>query len=124
MTIQCRLAEVGAIKVNVLTDAAVMQIGDSQTVDLIDWAIALQRRYANFQKDETRFASYPIFSLPLPRFPEAPDALIVSSSLTNRICVGTVRVLSIRASSYFQTGCAGRLTAESRIQHIRQYSDT
>ena len=124
MTIQCRVSEIGAIKVNIITDAAVMQIGDSQTVDLADIAIALQRQYPDYRGDETRFGSYPIFSLPLPPAPGPPGASLVSRSPTGRIRVGIVDVIALRASSYLQAGCAGHLTAESRIKHIRQYSDS
>lgn len=122
MTIQCRLAVIGTVDVNAVNDASVVQFGDSRDTVLIDSAIALQRRYANFQGDETRFASYPIFSLPAPPNPWPVDGMLISRSQGNRIEVGAIRVLSIRASSYLQAGCLERMETDSRILNIRQFN--
>jgi len=123
MTIECRLAAIEAVKLDVVSDASIVQFGDSLEADLSDRAIALQRRYANFTRDETRFASYPIFALPLPQFPEQEDGILVSRSQGNTIQVGTIRLISLDASSYLHAGCMERLTTESRIKHIRQFDD-
>lgn len=123
MTIECRLSVIGTVKVNASSDASVLQFGDSREVDLTDRAIALQRKLANDRGDETRFASYPIFTLPLPRFPEQAAGTLASRSYGNPIQVGSIRLTALRASSYLHAGCAEQLTAESRIKHIRQFND-
>jgi len=123
MTIECRLAVIGTVKLNVSSDASVVQFGESREVAMTDRAIALQRRYATFQGDETKFASYPLFSLPMPQFPEQSDGMLVSRSHGNSIQVGTIRLIALRASSYLHAGCMERLMAESRIKHIRQFND-
>lgn len=123
MTVECRAAVIATVKLNVSSDASVVQFGDNRDTLLTDRAIALQRRYANFRDDETRFASYPLFSLSLPQWPEQADAMLVSRSHGNSIQVGTVRLIALRASSYMHAGCTERLTAVSRIKHIRQFND-
>ena len=123
MTIERRTSVIGTVKVDASSNGSVAQFGDSREVRLTDRAIAVQRRIPDYEGDETRFASYPIFSLPLPRMPEQPDDAIASRSRGNAIQVGTVRLLSMSASSYLHAGCTDRLTAQSRIKHIRQFND-
>jgi len=122
MTDPSRLSVIGEVKINTALDACIVQFGDTFDSDTIDYAIALQRQIPNFRGDETRFASYPIFSLPLPRIQSPDDGILVSRIPESRIYVGDVRVIAIRASSYFQAGFVDRYTAESRILHIRQFN--
>ncbi len=122
MTDPSRFSVIGEVKINTADDACIVQFGDTFDSDTIDFAIALQRQIPNFHGDETRFASYPIFSLPLPRIQWPDDGILVSRSHGSPIYVGAVRVIAIRASSYFQAGYVDRYTAESRILHIRQFN--
>lgn len=123
MTVEWRLANVESLKVINMFHAAVVQVGDNGTSDLWDYAIALQRAIPDFAGDETRFASYPIFFLPIPVWPPVPSDCMSASGPGSEIRVGRVKVVTHTASSLIRIGSAGPLRAESRIKHIRQFND-
>lgn len=122
MTGSCRLSIIGIMKLDTVSDASVVQLGDSCCVELNERAIALQRRIPDFYKDETKFAAYRIFSMPLPIWGQAPDAVLTRRNRASDIRVGEIRINAVSASSYIHAGSAVTLSAKSRIKHIRQYN--
>lgn len=122
MTISCRLSIIDRLKVNAVSEASVLQLGDARSVELVEKALAIQRMYADFYGDEGNFSDYPIFSLPLPELGTMSDVAMTRQNTTSAIRVGNVRIVSVSASSYIHAGCAETLTAKSRIKHIRQFN--
>lgn len=120
MTSPCRISIIGNIEVNAVSDASVVQSGDACSVMMTDKALAVQRQHADYNEDEEPFTDYPIFSRPLPDLGAMPGVVLTRHNVNSAIHVGNVRIVAVRASSYVHAGCAGSLTAKSRIKHIRQ----
>ncbi|WP_123040944.1 spore germination protein GerPE [Cohnella candidum] len=123
MSVEWRVAKVGYFKINQIFHGAIAQFGDNDSSVLFNRTIALQRAIPDFFGDETRFAAYPIFFLPLRELVGGPEGTIVSRSETGDIRVGAIHALSVTASSLIRIGSAREIVAESRVKHIRQYND-
>jgi spore germination protein PE len=122
MSVAWRLVRVDTVKVNNLFHAGIVQVGDNGSSNLWDWSIAVQRALTNFNGDEKRFASYPLFFRPNPAWLPAPDIGTESGGPPEEIRVGSVKVLTASASILIRIGSSESLWAESRIQHIRQFN--
>lgn len=125
MSLQSRNTTLNCIFVNTVSTSGMVQFGDNQETNLKSRALAVQRAIANYEDDEFRFASYPIFSLPkLTLEPCVSVSFISCSPQPNaNIRVGFVRTLGVSASSLLRVGTSGPIQAESRIKHIRQYNN-
>lgn len=124
MTAFGRVSVVHTVKINQVLDASIVELGDHKEASLFNRSIALQRAIPKFDGDESRFAAYRIFSLPLPPLPFEPDVLTVDNTDAGPIRVGLFRSLLVDASSFVRVGCGSSVTAESRIKHIRQDNRT
>jgi spore germination protein PE len=122
MVLQCRNTTLGSIFVNSVSSSSIVQFGDNDLTTLTNKVLAVQRAIPNFEDDEYRFASYPIFFLPkLTLLPNVAVAFQSRSPLPN-IQVGSVYVIGFTASSHLRVGCGGPLKAESRILDIRHFN--
>jgi len=118
-----RTVTAGAVKILAAEDASVLQFGDGENTRLKSAAIAVQRAIPTYHKDETRFASYPLFFLPLPRPTEPPGGMLIRARPEAAIRLGFIEVTSIRAASLFRFGNTGKLETTSRILHIRHFNN-
>lgn len=125
MSIQSRNTTLKCLFVNTVSTSGIVQFGDNQETNLKSKALAVQRAIPNYEDDEFRFASYPIFSLP--KLTLEPCATVnftsCSPASNSNFRVGFVRTLGVSASSLLRVGTSGPLQAESRIKHIRQYNN-
>jgi len=124
MTLPYRLTEIGWLYLNTASHASSIQFGDTfGSVNLKNRVLAIQRAIARFEKDELRFASYPLFFLPNPVPTAPPETQIRSESQTGTIEVGAVKILGVTASSFVRAGNGyGPHIAEARIHHFRHFN--
>jgi spore germination protein PE len=120
MTTAERTSVVGDVYIRQVDSASVAMFGDQQDANLHSRALALQRAIPVFNGDELRYASYRIFTLPLPSLPAEPDVLTVDNTHAHCIRVGSFQSVLVGASSLIRIGCGRSVAAESRIKHIRQ----
>lgn len=123
MSIQCRCTKLGSLFVNTISQSAIVQLGDSDSVKLTTRALAVQRAIPDSKADEFRFASYPIFFRPPFTIQLPPVTTFNSNSPLAEIRIDSVETLGVAASSYLRVGCGGPLKGETRIKHIRHFND-
>ncbi|MBW5446812.1 spore germination protein GerPE [Cohnella sp. CFH 77786] len=123
MSVQKRLSRVGSLRIDSLLFSTVAQLGDNVFTELNSKAIALARAIPDFEGDETRFAAYPIFFLPLRELRGGPTVRFSSRSPCGEIHVGSVRAVVAGTSCLLRLGTSETFFAESRIKHIRQFND-
>ncbi|WP_256757134.1 spore germination protein GerPE [Cohnella sp. WQ 127256] len=123
MSIQYRCVMLSCLFVNTVSSSGVVQLGDSDKVTQFSRAIAVQRAIPNYEDDEFRFASYPLFLLPKQSLQPCKTVQFQSQSPFPTLQVGFVRTLGVSASSQLRVGNGGPLVAETRIKHIRQYNN-
>ncbi|MCD9021375.1 spore germination protein GerPE [Cohnella silvisoli] len=123
MSLQCRNTTLGRLFVNTISSSGIVQLGDNKNSTLTSRVLAVQRAIPDFEGDEYRFASYPIFYLPrLTLQPCVAVAFHSCSSLPN-IQVGSLETIGVDSSSLLRVGCGGPLLAESRIINIRHFNN-
>lgn len=123
MTIQGRCTIVGSLFLNTVSSSAIVQLGDHASVQLKSRAIAVQRAIPNFEKDEFRFAAYPIFFREAITLTPCRPIQFQSCPSTSNIRIGAVESLGVSAASYLRAGCGGALSAVSRVKHIRHFNN-
>ncbi|WP_139787268.1 spore germination protein GerPE [Cohnella massiliensis] len=122
--IACRTSVVKRVFVNTVSQAGIVQFGDTKRQsDQRNRGIAVQRAVPNFEGDEVKFASYPLFFLPRPKPGEPLDVAVTTASDDGAIRVGRVSVLGVSTSSIFRVGCGGPHDALARVLHIRHFND-
>jgi spore germination protein PE len=118
-----RISAVNTIKVNSLAFSSTVLIGDSTEITPVSRALAVQREAQIFYENEGDFASFPIFSQPIPK-PEITERITINRINQSPIInVNHVKVLGISSSSVFQVGSTKIINAEARVKHIRQLLD-
>ena len=118
-----RTAIAGAVRINAALDSSIVQFGDGENTHLKTSAIAVQRAIPQYQGDETRFASYPIFFLPEPRPAGPPGGFLIRTRPCSKIRIGTIEAIAVRSTSVLRIGNTGNLEAHSRIHHIRHFNN-
>ena len=118
-----RLSIVDQIHFEVVTSSSSLQIGDSQTINLISRALAVQKEVSEFDGTEGDLQPFYLFRQ------EIPKPVISETIQLNRIervpiiKIGALRVISAAASSLVHIGSTQSIDAESRIKHFRHYKD-
>ncbi|MGQ5394094.1 spore germination protein GerPE [Paenibacillus sp. M.A.Huq-84] len=109
------------VKVNTVSLASILQVGDNKLIKPVSKALAVQRNISMFKGDEGNFDDFGIFSrdLPLP-LTENESVKVSFNNNCSRIQVGGIFVDGIAAASVLQIGSNKNIQAESRIKHIRQ----
>lgn len=123
MSIAYRSTTLTSLFVNTVSSAGIVQLGDSEEINLKSKALAVQRAIPNFEDDEFRFASYPIFFLPKLTLQPCVSVNFRVCSTASNMRVASVSSLGVSASSLLRVGTGGPLQAESRIKHIRHFND-
>lgn len=100
-----------------------MQIGDSQIINALSRALAVQREAEVFFTSEGDFSMYPIFSEPIP-LPLIDEKIVFQKfDLSPTINVAHIKVKGLAASSIFHIGNSNNVYMEARVKHIRQLVD-
>src|SRR4029077_18965253 len=115
MSIQCRNTTVVDLFVNTVSSTGNVQLGDNVDTALKSKILAVAKAITNFEEDEFRFASYPIFFLPKMSLKPCVTVAFQSSSPLPNIQVGAVKVLGVSSASHLRVGCGGPLIAETRV---------
>jgi spore germination protein PE len=100
--------------------ASVIQIGDSNSINGLTRALAVQRQREIFYGKEGDFSLFKIFSY---QFPPSPiyEPLTVHRTSTNPVIkVGSIDVTAFSSTSFLHIGSTEKVEMESRILHIRQ----
>lgn len=114
-----RVSKVDNIKLNTLTSASQLQIGDAKEIHLTLNALAMLRDTEIWFDHEGDLKNFPIFNRPT-IFPALYEALIVkTNNVKGKIEVGKVNILGVASSSLIQIGSNECMKLESRIKHIR-----
>lgn len=117
---RCRESAVGRLTVNLVSFAAILQIGDNRDgAELFSRVLAVQRSLANFGKDEFKFSSYHLFARPLPVAPAPSGPPVFFDSESAPIEIGDVHITAISAAAHVRIGSGGPDIGETRIVNIR-----
>jgi len=115
-----RISKVDSIHVISCLFASAIQIGDSDSINGLTRAIALQRQREIFYGQEGDFSLFKIFTY---QFPPSPidEPLTVHRTSTNPVIkVGSIDVTAISSTSFLHIGSTEKVQMESRVLHIRQ----
>ncbi|NOU93338.1 spore germination protein GerPE [Paenibacillus sp. LMG 31456] len=116
-----RVSVVKDMKVNSVSQASILQVGDNELIKPVSKALAVQRKVPDFKGDEGNFDDFGIFSRELPLPPTENEAVkMLIDNGSSRIQVGGIFIYGIAAASVFQVGNNKKIQAESRIKQIRQ----
>jgi spore germination protein PE len=116
-----RWSVVKQMKINNISLASILQIGDNESIKPVSKALAVQRQIATFRENEGNFDEFPLFKRVIP----IPDAYEEVNMTIDHVCdtiqVNCVRVLAVSSSSVVQVGSNCLIESETRIKHFRQF---
>jgi spore germination protein PE len=118
-----RISQVQKINITSLSNSSIFQIGDSQCVNAISRALAVQREAEIFFGHEGDFSQYPIFSESIPLPPIKEDFSFQKTDIVPRIKVSHIRITGLSSASIAHIGNSDCVYMESRVKHIRQLLD-
>lgn len=119
-----RISKVDSIRVRSVIFASAIQIGDSNTINGLTRALAVQRQREIFYGNEGDFSFFKIFSYPLP-LPPIYEPITVHTTSTNPVIkVDCIDVIAISSTSFLHVGSSEKVQMESRVLHIRQIEST
>lgn len=120
MNLSARLSAVGLVYINSASDSSIVHFGDNRDgARLNARVLAVQRSVATFRDNEFPFASYSLFTRPLPVPPPDQGPASAFLSACAPIEIGAIQITAISAASHVRIGCGGPETAETRIVNIR-----
>ncbi|MDF2814113.1 MAG: gerPE [Paenibacillus sp.] len=115
-----RTIMVKELKMDSITSASILHVGDSAVIRPLNWVLALQREVPFFIEGEGGFSNYPLFWEPIPQPSLDNEVYLTRCNEQGAIHVCGVDVSAIAASSVVQLGNSCRVDAEARIVNIRQ----
>lgn len=115
-----RTSVVHRLKINDISTASTLQVGDLVDYKSYSKALAVQREESIYLGNEGNFGAYELFSKPIPQPKVYEDVQMEIINRNPYIQVGNVRVIAAAASSLIQIGSTQRIEAEARTKHIRQ----
>ncbi|WP_240417619.1 spore germination protein GerPE [Paenibacillus periandrae] len=116
-----RWSVVRQMKINNISLASILQIGDNESIKSSTKALAVQRQVPTFLENEGNLDAYQLFSrvIPIPEVYEEVDMKV--DNICDSIQVNCIRVLAISASSVLQIGSNSQIENETRVKHFRQF---
>jgi spore germination protein PE len=118
-----RLSKVQKLTIKSLSSASVNQIGDSQIINGLSRALAVQREAEVFFDYEGDYSLFPIFSEPIPLPPITENVIFQKMDLIPFIKVNEIKIIGVSSSSIVHIGNSQQVYMESRVKHIRQIFD-
>jgi spore germination protein PE len=115
-----RTACVDRIKVDSVSFSSIFQIGDSQQIQALSRAIAVQREAEIFFGNEGSFAAYSIFSEQIPYLPVDENIASSTQNLNPMLKVRNIEIMGVSSSSVVHLGNSSHISMEARVKHIRQ----
>ncbi|WP_168119275.1 spore germination protein GerPE [Paenibacillus sp. HB172176] len=123
---EVRTARLGCIRVISIASSGMLQIGDRCETRATINALAVQRAEDHLTAGSVYFESYPFFERPWPslqdtEFDEDQALELSHVHCSNAILVGAIYLIAAGSSSSILVGNSKKLTATTRIKHIRQF---
>nr|WP_263328378.1 spore germination protein GerPE [Neobacillus sp. Marseille-Q6967] len=115
-----RSSVVDYLKVNSATFASTVQLGDSKIINGFSRALAVQREAEQFYGNEGNFASYRVFSEPIPFPPITENVTHSTQNLIPLIKVQNISIIAMSSTAILHVGNSENVSMEARIKHIRQ----
>jgi spore germination protein PE len=115
-----RTVVVDKLDVESVAIASVLQIGDSNRIQGYSRALAVQREAEIFFGNEGNFASYRVFSEPIPLSPITEQVQMSRQNISPCIKIGKVDIIGVSASAVVHLGNTRHVSMEARVKHIRQ----
>lgn len=116
-----RITCVDHIKIDAVSFSSIFQIGDSEQIQALSRALAVQREAEIFFDNEGNFASYPIFSETIPFQPTVEENVVFSTHNLNPVLkVRNIDIMGASSSSVVHLGNSRNIAMEARVKHIRQ----
>lgn len=113
-----RNSVVQTLKTQSVSFGGALQIGDSNQVTPVSYALAVQREYPLFFTNEGSF-HYKIFKMKLPTIPITEKMKINIFHENPSIHVNHIDVLGVSSSGVVHIGSTRHIDAEARVKHIR-----
>lgn len=123
MTRTSRVTKIGWLVQTSMDTASMIHFGDNGTTRLKSRAIAVQRAVTRFDRDETRFAAYSLFSRAPLELDTGTEVAFEKRDCAPSISIGWVRNLGLSAASLLRAGESGPFVAETYLLQIRQFND-
>ncbi|WP_052703148.1 spore germination protein GerPE [Paenibacillus beijingensis] len=119
-----RTAEIGSIDIILVSLSGVVLIGDTTDINAKLRALAVQRQMDHTAGGTVEFESFGLFSLPQPALRPIGERGVKVNTVNEcpRICVGSIKTMSVGASSVLLAGNTVNFTGDARIKHFRQFS--
>lgn len=111
------------MNIKVASYSSILQVGDSCIINGLSRALAVQRELDFFFGNEGNFASYPIFSEPIPLLPITENITCIYHQLNPVIKLNNLNVTGFSAASVLHIGSSENIYMEARVMHIRQLLD-
>lgn len=118
-----RTSIVDAIKIQVVSETGIFQIGDSTQLNPISYALAVQREHELFFSNEGNFGAYRVFTMNIPSEAIHEQMNITFHNENPIIRVNNINILGVTASGIAHIGSTCNIQAETRVKHIRQLLD-
>lgn len=115
-----RTSVVNRLKINDISLASTLQVGDLVEFIAHSKALAVQRQQSVYLGNEGNFEAYELFSKPIPQPKIDEKVQMEIHNFNPYIKVMNVRVIGVAASSLIQVGSTEEVKTEARIKHIRQ----
>ncbi|MBT2684284.1 spore germination protein GerPE [Bacillus sp. ISL-37] len=116
-----RITCVDHIKIDSVSFSSIFQIGDSEQIQAVSRALAVQREAEIFFDNEGNFDAFTVFSEAIP-FQAADDENVTFSThnLNPVLKVRNIDILGASSSSVVHLGNSRNIAMEARVKHIRQ----
>lgn len=116
-----RITCVDHIKIDSVSFSSIFQIGDSEQIQAISRAMAVQREAEIFFDNEGNFNAFPVFSEAIPFQPASEDNVVFATHNINPVLkVRNIDILGASSSSVVHLGNSCNIAMEARVKHIRQ----
>ncbi len=116
-----RITCVDHIKIDSVSFSSIFQIGDSEQIQAISRALAVQREAEIFFDNEGNFNAYSIFSEAIPFQPaDAENVTFSTHNLNPVLKVRNIDIMGASSSSVVHLGNSCNIAMEARVKHIRQ----
>jgi spore germination protein PE len=115
-----RLSYVDHVNVKIVSFASILQIGDSQIINKLSKALAVQREAEVFYENEGNLSEYRVFNEPISFLPINESISFVRQNINPIIKVNHIDITGISSSSMLNIGSSRHISMEARVKHIRQ----
>jgi spore germination protein PE len=118
-----RISQVQTLNIISASSSSVIQIGDSQIINMLSRALAVQREVEIFYSYEGDFSLFPLFREPIPLPPIKDEVMFQKIDFKPCIQVNEINITGAASASVIHVGNTEHVYMESRVKHIRDLLD-